>query len=94
MRVGTLQNNTYAYYVLLIIMPAIRDNVWIIYGIINESVSVNAAEESRETGVLSAMSRVNKWCSLSILVTKFRNIFLTLRLGRAALFIKSIDCLF
>lgn len=52
MRVGILQSNTYAYNVLFIIMPAVRDNVWAIYGIINESVSVNTAGESRE-GVLS-----------------------------------------
>jgi len=74
--IGTLQNN--AYYVLLIIIPAVKGNVWTIYSIINESVSVNAAEECRETGVLSTMSRVNKWCSSFILETKFRNIFLML----------------
>lgn len=79
MYIEALQNNTHAYYVLLIIISAVKDNVWTIYSIINESVTVNAAEECRETGVLSTMSRVNKWCCSFILETKFRNIFLTLR---------------
>lgn len=71
MRVRTMQNNTSAYYVLLIITSAVGGNIWTIYGIINESVSVNTAGESRETGVLSTMSCVNKWCSSFILTTTF-----------------------